>query len=169
MEKVRPRCGRPSDRGRLKNRTEHGLVYSETESEAKASSWKTQTSRLYHLRLQQPSSPAAASRPVPHPAVVARPTAAAAAAGGREELRESGAELVAEEAVDERVPGSMSAHDCQRSSAEDRAPTSHGHHGHTTPRHNTPPQARRTPTPQPDYDHTTLHIQMQCGVTPREK
>ena len=124
MEKVRPRCGQPSDREPLKNRTEHGLVYSETESEAKASSWKTETSRLYHLRLQQPSSPAAASRPVPHPAVVARPTAAAAAAaGGREELRESGAELVAEEAVDERVPGSMSAHDCQRSSAEDRAPT----------------------------------------------
>jgi len=70
---------------------------------------------------------------VPHPAVVARPTAAAAAAaGGREELRESGAELVAEEAVDERVLGSMSAHKCQRSSAEDRAPTRHGHHGHTT-------------------------------------
>ena len=25
MEKVRPWCGQPSDRGRLKNRTEHGL------------------------------------------------------------------------------------------------------------------------------------------------
>jgi len=57
MEKVRPRCGQPSDRGQLKNRTEHGLVYSETESEAKASSWKTETSRLYHLRLQQQRLP----------------------------------------------------------------------------------------------------------------
>jgi len=90
---------------------------------------------------------------VPHPAVVARTTAAAAAAaGGREELRESGAELVAEEAVDERVPGSMSAHKCQRSSAEDQEQ-------HTD----------TTRTPRPHHNHTAVHFETQCGVTVREK
>ena len=45
MEKVRPWCGQPSDRGRLKNRTEHDLLYILTDPEKCRRSQETMKTR----------------------------------------------------------------------------------------------------------------------------